>query len=42
MVERIFVDFFLYNISFSVSNRQREKKEEKNRERDRESVFASA
>lgn len=29
MVERIFVDFFLYNISFSVSNRQRQKKKEK-------------
>lgn len=35
MVERIFVDFFLYNISFSVSNRQRQKKKETEKETER-------
>lgn len=35
MVERIFVDFFLYNISFSVSNRQRQKKKKTEKETER-------
>lgn len=38
MVERIFVDFFLYNISFSVINRQRQKKRRKKTEKETERV----